>query len=71
MTTTKYTVNGVDQLGDLPVIAKETEFVNAVSSSDNQSATVARKELKGLEPLSSVGLNIGLHMTLGGAKTKK
>ena len=61
--TSKYTkleVGGKDQLAGMDVRDKEVEYVDEVSSTDNQDPNVAAKALKGTSPFSAIGLNIGV-----------
>ncbi len=69
-TYTKYIENGIDQLGSFSGNI-ETDYVSSVSSSDPTTPSSPSKALKIFEPLSSVGLNVGLHIELGGTKTRR
>ena len=56
----KYTKDGNDLLDNETTSAKETEFVNTISSDDNQFSSVPTKNLKFALPISSIGFNLGL-----------
>lgn len=63
---TEYKENGVDKLADLSVNAKKFEYVKKYSSNENNSPDVASKRLREKSPFSSVGLNVGIKIKLGG-----
>jgi len=64
---TKYTVDGVDKLGELETYDKEIEFVDSFSDSDDSfDEDSPMKALKMYFPFSSVGVNIGVRIALGG-----
>ena len=64
---TKLTVNGVDKLPTLTASEKEVEFVDSYSYSNAGpgNPSTPSKSLKMYVPLSSVGLNVGLHFRFG------
>jgi hypothetical protein len=57
---TKYTLNGTDILGVVPIRDKKFEYVDKVSSADNTNINAPSKRLKQYNSLSSLALNIGL-----------
>jgi outer membrane protein W len=63
---TKYTENGVDKLGSMTTNQKETIYLNSyteVSGANNPS--VPAQALKTAMPFSSIGLNIGVQLSIG------
>jgi hypothetical protein len=64
---TKYTFNGSDRLGGMTTDEKHFEYVDKVDQTMNTSSGESRKELKFYFPMSSFGLNIGLHYAFGGS----
>lgn len=67
-TLTKSTVDDVDQMPMLDKIDKEIEFADSYSYSTSTPADVNQpdKSTKFYLPFSSIGINIGLHISLGG-----
>jgi opacity protein-like surface antigen len=66
---TKYTVDGEDHLDDMTTHDKEVEFVDSYSyTSGDYDENSPDQELKTYFPFSSVGVNVGIKITLGGAK---
>lgn len=65
---TKYTVDGVDQMSSLDTYEKETEFVDSYTydSSTPPNVNQPDKSSKFFMPFSSIGINLGLHISLGG-----
>lgn len=65
---TKYTVNGVDQMAMLDTRDKEIEFVDSYSydSSTPSNPNQPDKSTKFYLPFSSIGINLGVHFSLGG-----
>ena len=63
------TVDGVDQLSMLTTAEKETEFVDEVKYDYNNppSDSQPTQSTKFFMPLSSIGVNIGLHIAFGGS----
>ncbi len=57
---TEYSVDGSDQLSSLSTQNKETEYVDAVSSSDNTDINQPRKILANTTNFSSFGFNVGV-----------
>jgi hypothetical protein len=64
---TKYTFNGVDRLNTMTTSDKEIEFVDSYSSSSSTpyDPNSPSRSLKMYVPLSSVGINAGLHFKFG------
>lgn len=64
---TKYTVNGVNQIGTLDIYDKEIEFVESYTenSTGPPNQNQANKTTKFFLPFSSIGINLGLHISLG------
>jgi hypothetical protein len=58
---TESTLNGSDQLGSMTTDQKQYEFVDEVNQSMNTSSSQPTQQLKFYFPMSSFGLNIGLH----------
>jgi outer membrane protein W len=66
---TKYTVDGEDHLDDMTIHEKEIEFVDSYThTSGDYDENSPDEELKTYLPFSSVGVNIGIKITLGGTK---
>lgn len=65
---TKYTVDGVDQMPTMDTNDKEIEFVDSYSYDSSASPNVNQpdKASKFFMPFSSFGINLGLHISLGG-----
>lgn len=69
---TKYTVNGVDKLGELDTFEKETEFVDSFSNSSGSfDENSPMKSLKVYMPFSSFSINVGVKIALGGGSEAK
>ena len=63
---TKFTVDGIDKLSTLNTRQKETDYVSSYSYSSGQyDPNQPSKSLKTYLPMSSIGLNVGLHLMLG------
>ncbi len=60
---TEYTVNGVDELGNLTTDQKEYLYVDKIDQSMNQNPGEPRKALKFYTPLNALSLSLGLHFT--------
>lgn len=67
---TKYTVNGVNELGTLDIDDREIEFVNSYTetSSGPPNPNQASKTTKFFLPFSSIGVNLGLQISFGGKR---
>jgi len=69
---TKYTVNGEDKLDEMTTSEREIEFLDSYTytsgSDDDDSPT---KTLKMYFPFSSVGVNVGVRIALGGGSEAK
>jgi hypothetical protein len=65
---TKYDLDGKDQLPQIDGSEKEIEFVDSytIDSSALPDVNSPSKELRQYLPFSSIGINIGIHFTLGG-----
>ena len=63
---TESTQNGVDGLPNLPNYYKETDYVSTVTTGNGFDSNVPRQSTKISYAFSSMGLNVGLHMSLGG-----
>lgn len=65
---TKYTVDGVDQMSTLDTYEKEIEFVDSYTYSSSPPPNVNQpdKASKFFMPFSSIGINLGLHISFGG-----
>jgi hypothetical protein len=65
---TAYTVDGMDQMSMLDVADKEIEFVDTDTYDSSSPANPSQPSTttKFYMPLSSIGVNIGLHIALGG-----
>lgn len=61
---TRYSVGGVDNLKNLTVRQKQTNYKENVAFSPNPDTTKPAEELKFYFPLSSISLNIGLLIKL-------
>lgn len=57
----KYTTDGVDVLDNQTISYREIDYVNTISSEDNQLSSVPTKNLKFALPLSSIGFNLGIN----------
>jgi outer membrane protein W len=69
---TKYSVDGVDKLNDFTTFDKEIEFIESYSFyTENTDYDSPRQELKTYFPFSSVGVNVGVKITLGGSGGSK
>lgn len=71
---TKYTVNGVDRLGTLTTLQKEEEYSNSYTYTSSNNFPDQNQPSKGLKtylPMSSIGLNVGLHLMFGIKKESK
>ena len=65
-TLTKSTSNGVDQLPTMTTYQKETDYVNSyTTTSGNVDESQPQKSNKFYLPFSSIGFNIGLHISFG------
>jgi len=69
-TLTKYSVNGVDQLGSLNTSQKETEFSKSYSSSASTSTGSPSQALADKYPSSYFGLRVGIAYDLRGSSPK-
>ena len=68
--TTTFTVDGIDKLSTLNTREKETNYVSSYSYSSSQyDPNQPSKYLKTYLPMSSIGLNFGLHLMLGKKKS--
>ena len=66
---TKYLSDDVDILSTLPTYTKETVYDDSYTVDTGvYDSSVPRKQLKCYFPFSSVGINVGLHISLGGKK---
>jgi len=66
---TKYLDNGVNELSTFTTYQKETEYLdNYTEDTGSFDSSVPQKQLKFYFPFSSVGINVGLHISLGGKK---
>jgi hypothetical protein len=63
---TKSTYNGSDQLGMMTTDQKQFEFVTKIDQTMNTSSSQPSKQLINYSPLSSFGINVGLHFAFGG-----
>jgi hypothetical protein len=68
---TSYSFNGVDEFSTLTTRDKETEYVKDFTYSNNYDPNQPFKQPKFYFPFSSIGFNIGLHITLGNKKEEK
>lgn len=69
---TKYNVNGLDQLDDMTTYDKEIEFVDSYTyNSETVDEDSPDQTLKMYFPFSSIGVNAGIKITIGGAKESK
>lgn len=63
---TEYTLNGQDMLTQMNTYDKEANYYNSVSYTGGPTvANEPSKEIKYYYPMSSVGVNVGIHITLG------
>lgn len=62
---TEYTVDGQDQLGNMDTRDKETEYLHEVTSSGTPDDTKPDQQLLWYYPMSSWGLNLGVHLYFG------
>ena len=64
---TKYTEDGKDLLSTLSIHEQQTEYFNhtSASSSSVSTANEPAKALKNYLPMSSVGINVGVHFAIG------
>ena len=65
---TKYTIDGVDQMSSLDKIDKEVEFVDSYTYDSSATPNVNQPDqsTKFFMPFSSIGVNLGLHISFGG-----
>jgi outer membrane protein W len=69
---TKYTRDGVDLLDDLTTYIKEVEFVESFTRDyNNFDENSPQQVLKTYYPFSSVGINAGIRIALGGSSAAK
>ncbi len=69
---TKNINNGVDDLAQTTTYDKETDFVNSYSySAGAPDTSQPTKSLKYYFPFSSIGINIGLHISFGKKEEKE
>ncbi len=57
---TKYTIGGVDHLGDLTTFQKETEYYSKLILNDYVSPDVPKKELRETYPFDNAGVTLGV-----------
>lgn len=62
---TEYTVDGQDQLGNMTTRDKETEYSHEVTISGTPSDSQPDQDLLWFYPMSSWGLNLGVHLYFG------
>jgi hypothetical protein len=60
------TLNGADELGGMTTDEKEFEYVDMVDQTMNTASSQPTKQLKTYFPMSSFGINVGLHFAFGG-----
>ncbi len=65
---TKYTVDGVDQMASMDTYDKEIEFVDSYTYNSSSPPNVNQPDqsTKFFMPFSSIGVNLGLHISFGG-----
>lgn len=65
---TKYTIDGVDQMSTLDTYEKEVEFEDSYTYDSSATPNVNQpdKSTKFFMPFSSIGVNLGLHISFGG-----
>ncbi len=69
--TTVATQNGVDQLPTLQNYYKEVDFVSSVSNNGTTDYNTPRQSIKISYAFSSIGLNVGLHLSMGSKGSAK
>lgn len=65
-TLTEYINNGQDNLGQLSVYAKETEYVKTIDNTGRIDTTQPRQELRDSKPFSSASFQVGIIYSIGG-----
>ncbi len=65
---TKYTVNGVDELGQMTTNEKQTNYVSSYTQTGSPSAGSPNQSTFIYLPYSSFGLNVGIHFSLASSK---
>ena len=63
---TKSTLNGTDVLGTMTTSQKETDFSDSYTDPTSPNPGAPSQSLKFYVPMSSFGVNVGIHMAFGG-----
>ncbi len=62
---TKYTIDGVDQLIGKPTSYMETNYVDSYTEPTTINTGSPKEKIKTYNPMSSVGVNVGLNISFG------